>query len=150
MMKQEYAEAFSEVDKIFELMPIELLNKIPNKFKELIKENKSNSYEPNIYEPFENCKLKDETLIILALIYRDFLCTQEEKKELLIRDSNRIKEFEDELRKKYNPDDIFKNRAKSTNDFNNTEEPSTAIIEYKEKNFLQKIFDKIKNLFKKN
>ena len=26
----------------------------------------------------------------------------------------------------------------------------TAIIEYKEKNFLQKIFDKIKHLFKKN
>ncbi len=145
-MKKEYEEAFSEVDKIFDLMPIGLLNKIPNKFRELIKENKSSLYNPNISEPFEDCILKDETLVILALIYRDFLCNAQEKQELLLRDSNKFKEFEDELRKKYNPDDIFKNKRNIQEPLDNT---STAIVEYKEKNFIQKIFDKIKNIFKK-
>ena len=145
-MKKEYEEAFSEVDKIFDLMPIELLNKIPIKFKELIKENRSTLYKPNINEPFEDCKLKDETLVILALIYRDFLCSAQEKQQLLLRDSNKIKEFENELRKKYNPDDIFKNKRNIQEPLENT---TTAIVEYKEKNFIQKLFDKIKNIFKK-
>lgn len=146
-MKEEYREAFSEVNQIFDLMPSGLLDKIPNKFKELIKENKSNNYNPNIQESFENCKLKDETHIILALIYRDFLCNEQEKQELLIRDAKRLQEFEDELREKYNPDNIFKNRRSSTNDFDNTENECMAMVEIKEKNFLQKIFEKIKNLF---
>ncbi len=107
-MKEEYREAFSEVDKIFEIMPSGLLDKIPNRFKELIKENKSNSYEPNIQEPFENCILKDETHVILALIYRDFLCNEEERKNLKLRDSQKLKEYEEELKEKYNPDNLFK------------------------------------------
>ena len=145
-MKKEYEEAFSEVDKIFDLMPIELLSRIPSKLKELIKENKSTLYKPNINEPFEDCKLKDETLVILALIYRDFLCSAKEKQELLIRDTNKIKEFEDELRKKYNPDDVFKNKRNIQEPLENT---TTEIVKYKEKNFIQKLFDKIKNMFKK-
>ncbi len=145
-MKKEYEEAFSEVDKIFDLMPIELLNRIPSKLKELIKENKSTLYKPNINEPFEDCKLKDETLVILALIYRDFLCSAQEKQELLLRDTNKIKEFEDELRKKYNPDDVFKNKRNIQEPLENT---TTEIVKYKEKNFIQKLFDKIKNMFKK-
>ena len=145
-MKKEYEEAFSEVDKIFDLMPIELLSRIPSKLKELIKENKSTLYKPNINEPFEDCKLKDETLVILALTYRDFLCSAKEKQELLIRDTNKIKEFEDELRKKYNPDDVFKNKRNIQEPLENT---TTEIVKYKEKNFIQKLFDKIKNMFKK-
>lgn len=148
-MKEIYKEAFSEVDVIFDLMPENLLNKIPNKFKELIKENKSDTYVPNIHEPIEECILKDETLIILALIYRDFLCDAEEKQKLIIRDAEKIKEFEAELREKYNPDNIFKNRQKVYEDSTTEENQNTALVEYKEQNFLQKLFEKIKNIFKR-
>lgn len=146
-MKEEYREAFSEVNQILDMMPSGLLDKIPNGFKVIIRENKSNNYNPNIKEPFENCKLKEETHIILALIYRDFLCNEQEKKELLIRDAKRVQEFEDELREKYNPDNIFKNRTKRINNSNNMNNDCMAMVEVKEKKFLQKIFEKIKNLF---
>ena len=80
-MKQEYMEAFSEVDEILEIMPTALSNKIPQKFKEIIKNEKSKDYIPNIKEPIDKCPMMEETIIILALIYRDFLCNEEERKK---------------------------------------------------------------------
>lgn len=70
-MKQEYREAFSEISEILNLMPVGLLNKISRRFCEMIEE-KAKTYCPNIQEPLEKQKLKDETIIILGLIYRDF------------------------------------------------------------------------------
>lgn len=149
-MKEIYKEAFSEVDEIFKLMPTNLLNKIPAKFRKMINSEKSMNYNPIIREPIEDFVLKEETIVILALIYRDFLCSSEEKEKLKLRDAEKIREAEEELRKKYNPDNIFKNRTNLSNDLNDTENSTTAIVEYKEKNFIQKIFEKVKHLFKKN
>ncbi len=149
-MKEIYKEAFSEVDEIFGLMPRGLLNKIPNEFKQIIKTEKSKDYTPHIQEPMENYSLKEETIIVLALIYRDFLCSKEEKEELKLRDAQKIKEAEDELREKYNPDNLFKNRKVEEQNTESITTQETAIVEYKERNFIQKIFEKIKHLFRKS
>lgn len=115
-MKQEYKEAFTEVNEIIKMMPIELVNKIPSKFREMIVEEKYKNYIPDIKEPIEKCKLKNETIIILGLIYRDFLCSPDERKKLQEKDARELQEvekaIEEEIREKYNPDDIFKNRNK--------------------------------------
>ena len=80
-MKEEYRQAFAEVYEIFKLMPQELLDKIPENFYQMIEEERDTLYNPNIKEPIENQTLKNETVIILGLIYRDFLCSPEERKE---------------------------------------------------------------------
>ena len=143
-------EAFSEVYEIFKLMPQELLNKIPQKFYEIIKEERDKEYLQNIKEPIENQKLKDETIILLGLIYRDFLCSPDEKKRLQEKDARDLKEaeriLEEELREKYNPDNIFKKNRQEIEPSNE----ETAMIEYKEQSFLKRLFEKIKSLFKKN
>lgn len=64
-MKQEYMEAFTEVNEIFKLMPQELLEKIPTKFRQVIQEEMDKKYITDIKEPIEECELKDETIIIL-------------------------------------------------------------------------------------
>lgn len=147
-MKKEYMEAFSEVYEIFKLMPQELLNKIPQNFYEIIKEERDKEYLPNIKEPIENQKLKDETIILLGLIYRDFLCSQDEKKRLQEKDARDLKEaeriLEEELREKYNPDNLFKKNKEKIEE-NNQE---TAIVEYKEQSFIRRLFERIKNIFK--
>ena len=148
-MKEEYREAFSEVEQILNLMPTNLSNKIPTKFKNIISLEKSKTYIPKISEPFEECELKAETNIILAVIYRDFLCSKEERVELLERDRNKLLEFEQELREKYNPDNIFKNKNNSSESIQDNISTETALVEYKEKNFIQKLFDKIKHLFRR-
>lgn len=99
-MNEIYRQAFSEIDEILKIMPLNLLEKIPTKFKEMIKEEKSIEYKPEIKEPLENYQLKEETIIILALIYRNFLCDKEKKEELKLRDAQRIKEAEEAIRQK--------------------------------------------------
>ncbi len=148
-MKEKYREAFSEVAQIINLMPSNLLSRIPLEFKQIIQEEKSKTYMPNITEPLEQCELKNETIIILALIYRDFLCSQKERINLLARDTHNLVELEKQLRKKYNPDNIFKNRniAQYFKEEHQTEQ--MAIVEYKKQNFLQKLFDKIKHILKR-
>ena len=63
-MKQEYKEAFTEVNEIIKMMPDELVNKIPSKFREMIEDERDKEYNPNIQEPLEKCELKNETIII--------------------------------------------------------------------------------------
>ena len=133
-------------------MPEELVNKVPSRFRVMLEEEKDKNYHPDIKEPLEEQKLKEETIIILGLIYRDFLCSPEERKELQEKDAKELQEvqmaMEEEMREKYNPDDIFKNRRK-----NNSEEQShtenTSMIVVKEEKWYQKIFQIIKKLFKR-
>lgn len=147
-MKEIYREAFVEISEIFKLMPNTMLDKIPNKFKQIIENEKSTTYTSNITEPLEQCILKEETIIILSLIYRDFLCDKEEKARLQYRDAQKIKEAEDELREKYDPDNLFKNRSNNSVEENMNEVEETSIAVIKEK-WYEKIFSIVKKLFKK-
>lgn len=144
-MKEIYMDAFSEVNAILNIMPSNLFNKIPLKFRQMISEYKNNSYNPRIEEPVENFELKDETKIILSLIYRDFLCSNEEKERLKARDAQKLQEEEEQLREKYNPDNIFNNRK--TENVETVAEP-VAMIEYRE-SFFSRIINKIKNIFRR-
>ena len=58
--------------------------------------------------------------------------------------SENERKYQEELRKKYNPDNLFKNKQKTTDE--NVEE--TAMIEYKKENIFSKIMTFLKNLFK--
>ncbi len=148
-MKQEYREAFSEVNEILKLMPKELVNKIPQKFRELIKEEKEETYFPNIKEPLEKQKLKNETIIILGLIYRDFLCSEDERIKLQEKDAKELaeveQEIEKEMRQKYNPDETFK-RKSATRDVKEQEIESHMIL--KEEKWYKKIVNIIKRIFR--
>lgn len=144
-------EAFTEVYEVLKLMPKQLLNKIPNKFYKMIEEERDKEYNPKIQEPLEKQKLKNETIIILGLIYRDFLCSEEERKKLQEKDARELQEvqqkLEEEIRQKYNPDNIFKNRNKIEEQM--TLEKNSLIVVEEEK-WYRKIFNIIKKLFKKN
>lgn len=147
-MKKEYEEAFAEVDEIFQLMPVDLLIKIPLQFKKLISENKSQNYITKIKEPIKEEDLKYETRVILGLIYRDFLADPEEREKLQAQDAEELRKIEEELQKQYDVDNIFRKRKDQKNTEN--EEDSTDMIVYKEQGFLQKIFNLIKGIFSKN
>lgn len=152
-MKQEYIEAFAEVNEIIKLMPIELVNKIPSKFREMIVEEKDKTYIPDIKEPLEKCKLKNETIIILGLIYRDFLCLPEERKKSQEKDAKELQEvqkaIEDEVRQKYNPDDLFKKRNQNNIEETYNLEENNSMLVVQEQKWYQKIFNIIKGIFKR-
>ena len=147
-MKREYEEAFAEVDEILQLMPPDLLIKIPLQFQKIISEKKAKDYKPNLKEPIEEEQLKYETRVILGLMYRDFLVTPEEREELQAKDAEELRKAEEELRQQYDIEDIFQKRK--TSKIVDNEENTTDLILYQEKGFLRKIFDLIKGVFQKN
>lgn len=146
-MEKAYEEAFAEVDEILKMMPIDLLSKIPAKFRQVISENKSNDYIVNIQEPLEEEQLKEETIVILGLIYRDFLASPEEREELQLKDAEELKRIEQEMQEKYDIQNIFDKRK--TNKIDDEEQNSTDLIIYKKQGFVRRLFDLIKGFFKK-
>ena len=147
-MDRVYQEAFAEVDEILKMMPIDLLSKIPVQFREIISKNKAKDYMVKIKEPLEEELLKEETVVILGLIYRDFLASPEEREELQLEDAEELKNIEQELQKQYDIGNVFQKRKElQTQSYN---EDTTELTLYKEQGFLRKIINLIKGLFKPN
>ena len=81
---------------------------------------------------------------LIALLNLQYWCKDEEEKERLKKVyANNENKYQEELRKKYNPDNIFKNANAET-----TKE-ETALVEFKKEKWFEKIVLFIKNLFKK-
>lgn len=130
----EYARSFAEVYAIINQMPEEIKNKIPNAFKKFISEEKSKEYNPSIEIPIDDTRLMPETIVIMGMIYRDFLAPEDEKIELLERDRVELEKYEERLKQAYSIDKMFHSREKK----------ELAIVEYKKDN----IFIRIKNFIK--
>lgn len=147
-MERAYEEAFAEVDEIFKTMPVDILSKIPIKFRQIISENKAKDYKVEIKEDFQEEDLKEETVILLGLIYRDFLASPEEREELQKRDAEELRLIEEEMQQQYDMENVFQKRKGKK--IEEDEEFSTDLTLYKEPNFLGKIVNLFKRLFKKN
>ena len=146
------ARMCTDISIIISMMPSQMQDKISQKLKDFIENNKAENYSSNINPtvPLKEQILKKETKAMLGIIYRDYLCSEEQRRKLLENEKTEIEEYERELREKYNPDNIFKNKNNSTERIQDNISTETAIVEYKEKNFIQKLFDKIKHLFRRN
>lgn len=144
-MKEDIYKAFSEVYTILEYSNEEIRNKIPNDFILLIKNNKDVNHKLVLDEkkPLNEQKLLIETREILALIYRNYLCSEDERKELIRVNNQKL----EEINKKYDIQNIFEQRKNKTSIDNENEEILPEIIN-KEK-WYEKIFNFIKRLFKR-
>ena len=153
MISQEYSLAISETLDILDHTKKEDVDKISTKFLNFLKENASKTYVSylDFSKPLKEMNLNQKTIGILSLINKKFWCNDDERLDFEMKLKQNELSYQNKIREKYNPDNLFKKQKSETlNLENNTITKETAIIEYKEKNFLQKIFDKIKHLFKKN
>ena len=145
-MEQNLSKAFTEVYEILKVTPIELTSKIPTKFRKIIEENRDKEYRFQLEEPFNEKDLKEETIVILGLIYRDFLASPEERDELQKKDAEELQRLEQEMQQQYNMENVFQNRK---NKYQEAFQEQTDLVVYKEEGFLRKFFNMIKSLFKK-
>ncbi|OKZ66407.1 MAG: hypothetical protein BHW02_01950 [Clostridium sp. 28_12] len=145
-------EVCTEISTIIKYMPKEYQNKIPTNVMEFFEKNKTNNYKVNINPNniFDKSNIKEETLAIIAMLNIKYWCPNENlKKQLIKKYDENEKQYQREIRETYNTDNLFKNRNNSQLYTDRVSTEETAIVEYKEKNFLQRLFEKIKNLFKK-
>ena len=139
-MQDVYTKSFSEVYAIINLMPEKLKEKIPEKFKEFIIKEKSDTYSPSINLPIDDTKLMPETIAIMVMIYRDFLVTKDKKEKLVEEDRIEMEEYEKRLIQKYPPSNLFQNKEETKE-----KEENLEITEYKK----DSLFSKLKKLIKK-
>lgn len=146
-MENNYPKAYKEVIEILRYVPQESINKIPQTMIDTFKTKMDKEYDfkVNVDKSFEEQELLDETKAIFANIFRDYWATPYQKEKIETKEKNDREKMEKEKRRKYSPDDIFKNR-KSTN--LKQEEVKNNLIIHKE-NRIKKILDKIKKMLSK-
>lgn len=149
-MNSDLTKAYAEVDKILSFMETQYVEKIPRKLREVFKNEKIQDYNPNIDPkiPLDEQNLQKKTFSILAMLNLNYWCEDEkEKQELIAIYAEKDRKKEEELREKYNPDNLFKKKEKEEI----FEEPqeSTALIEYKEEKLFKRLINKIMSFFRR-
>lgn len=139
-------QTYSEIDEFLELLDEKTRNEVPTKLREFFKKEKDNNYhkgiDPNISIKEQN--LKKETLALIALLNLQYWCKDEKEKERLkqVYASNENR-YQEELREKYNPNNVFKNV--------NTEKvkEEVALVEVKEDKWYKKLFNFFRKIIRK-
>ncbi len=128
-------KALAEVYEVIIMLKNEDFNKIPKEIVEAIKLNKDNEYEVDFQKIVRDEMLPDARQILSA-IYTYYLADKEEKK--VIFDLINIK------KQTYVKYPIFEKSNKIEENSNIQD-----IITIKEQNFFTRIFEKIKNIFRR-
>lgn len=135
--------AYAEVVKVIEYLPDEAFVKIPEDILLNLKKEMDVEYSQTIVS-VDDIVFMRETEEILAVLYRDYLANEVEKRVILRKEKQEEIELEDEKRKKYSPENVFEK--------NKIEERIEIVlpVEIKKQNVFEKIISFIKSkIFKK-
>ena len=141
-------QAYSEVDEYIELLTERERNKVPEELRTIFKEEKDSNYfkgiNPNI--PIKDQDLKSATLAIIALLYLNYWCIDNNEKNSLMRKLEvNDKIFKENFQVDFDFDNIFKKRKNDSNEFQNYEE--NKMVKLKENSsFFTKIIEKMKKI----
>lgn len=138
MVDVKYRNALAEVHQILRYTEEELVCQIPKSVKKFILENRNKNYLTSIVEnkSLEEQEVLPETQAILALFYRNYWASEEEKQEFEKQDTIELEKEQ----KKVN--EIFKKEEKEV--IQNT----TAVALIHAETWYQKVWKKICNLFR--
>ena len=149
-MENTVKDIYSEVYAILNMLGKEYINKLPNDIYNIIKEEKSTEYNP-VYETtvaLDKQDVKKETISIIAFLHLNYWCNEEEKIKLReLFDENEDK-YQEEL-KQQEEQEVEQEDEEIQEDNNEIEigKEFLSMIVYKEENFAQRIFNKIRKLF---
>lgn len=144
MINEKYGIAICETLHYLNGINQKDLNKIPRKFMQFLNDNCLKDYKCNFdyTKPLKELNISDEARGLIAMICLNYWCINEEEREKFKKHltENEMK-FQEELREKYNPDNLFKNKKTKVEV---KKDNSTAMVEYK-----TSIFSKLKDWFRK-
>lgn len=149
MVSAEYSEAASEVLAILDNTEVEEVNKIPKRFIEFLKDNCSKIYKPEFdyTKSIKELNLKPKTQALLGLIYLKYWADEEGKEKFNKKIKANEEKYQQELREKYNTDNLFKKKENIIKQENEQEETQLPTVQ--NKSFIQKIIEKIKGIFRR-
>ena len=147
MNNKKYCDAMAEMLYYFNGIDENEIKRVPAKLMNYFRENATKDYicDFDYNQPLKKLNLKDETKALIGMIYINYICdSQEEKQKVLSKLTENEVKYQEELRKKYSTENLFKNNVKTSNKDAN----QGALIEYKEDKWFKKLVMKIKRMFK--
>ncbi len=149
-MNENTKKVYSEVYQVLNVLGDEYIRRLPKSLYNMLEEKRDTTYNPKYTDEItlDMQNINKESLNILALLQFNYWCdSYEEKLELqnILEENEKI--HEENLRKKYNSENLFKNKKNVYT--KEAIENNMAIVEYKE-NIFRKLINKIKNIFGTN
>ena len=156
-----YNMAYAEVLEILKYLPESELRKIPQDEIKFLENNMDKNYKFAIdpEKALEEQNISRKANAILVVYFKKYFTNDVQKQklnEILTRNQQIV---ENEARKKYNPEDIFRKNNNQTIDNNQNVKNQQKLDEKKEtgnkqlapykKSIFRRIIEKIKNFFKK-
>lgn len=143
-------QAFSEVKCILDFLPINYTEKLPKKLLNIIDSLYDEKFKININPNIELKKqnFTEDTKNIIAVLKYNYWCKDDQEKENLARmfKENEDK-YQEDLREKYNPDNIFK-KEETIIEEEKEQTNCVQMVEYKEPLF-KIIINRILQIFKR-
>lgn len=153
MVDVKYANAMREVLEYLKGINDEDIAKIPVKFMDFLNENASKDFvcEFDYNKPLAELKMSREAKATIGVIYYNFWCeTEQQRRDFLALLDDNEKEYQEELREKYNVNNIFDVPPKMNSDeeiLENTSEK--GLVTKNNVKWYERLFRFIKQLFKK-
>lgn len=147
MISKNYSKAYTEILEMIKHLPENEYNKIPKEKIEFWERNKDNKYKfiinPQIELEKQNISIEANSIIVT--IFRDYFATDLQKEKLKIILEQNENKYQEQLREKYNPDNLFENRKKEC--MNPYVEKNTNLpVVKREENFFKKLINYVKKL----
>ena len=148
-VSENYKKAFVELEAVLKCLNYDDYNKIPKNLINEIEQNKDKEYKYEYNETLEYYKwnFMPETKALLYNIFKNYLATEKQIEDLRRKELIEINKLEEEKKKKYNTENIFKNSELKNIQQEKKDKECNKIIKYKE-SFIKRIFRKIKSIFK--
>ncbi len=152
-MEDNYPKAYKEVYEILKFVPKEDVQKIPDDFMKIIKNNMDRNYDYKVNPKvdFEDQEMLRETMVILAIIYRDYWATEKQREMIIKKQNYDIQKEEEKKRQLYNPNDLFENQEINkyeTQEIDIYQEEVRDMVEYKQ-TWYMKFIEMIKRFIMK-
>ena len=144
------SDRLSELDVLLDYIEPEEWLKIPDNVIFYIKENKNKEYNWKYDEDksIEEQKLNKDTFALLTFLMYKYIATEEEKKKINVL----VDEVTEELKKKYDVSNIFKEKSTmvASHEENFMPEQTALVkVDIKKENFFNAIMEFFKKIFKK-
>lgn len=153
-MEKRYAKAYTEVLEILKHLPEDELERIPKTEIQFYESNKDKNYK---YEydktvTVDKQKISEEANTVIIAIYMNYFANEKQRgiiDEILKQNTIREEQAKEE---KYSVDKIFEKKCstKAINSGKMNNEHLPVEIDNKKENFIRKIINKIKGVFRKN
>ena len=131
--------------EILKYISKEQYNKIPNELIKVYEENSDKNYyfKYNPEKTLEEQKVLKITKIIIAILFRDYWATDEQKAKIIANQNNNRKKLENKKIEKYNAEEVFKK-----NEIIKEEVKEESLILIKKEKWYLRIYLFLKNLIK--